>query len=71
MIYVVKYVFQIKKINKDKYHTNVNINLMKENVMEINGGILINVVVRVKNVKYMIKIMHGILLHVVLKMEKI
>ena len=40
----------------------------EENVIQINGGIMINVDVSVKNVE---KIMFGILLHVVVKMENI
>ena len=42
------------------YHTNVNVNLMKENVIQINGGIAINVDVSVKNVMYVKKIIFGI-----------
>ena len=53
------------------YHANVNVNLMKENVIQINGEITINVNVSVKNVMYVKKIMFGILLHVVVKMENI
>ena len=49
------------------YHANVN--LMAENVIQINGGIMINVNVSVKSVMYMKKIIFGILLHVVVKME--
>ena len=44
---------------------------MKENVTQINGGIMINVDVSVKNVMYVKKIILGILLHVVVKMENI
>ena len=32
------------------YHANVNVNLMKKNVIQINGGIMINVDVSVKTV---------------------
>ena len=46
------------------YHANVNVDLMEETVIQINGGITINVNVNVKNVKYVKKIMFGILLHV-------
>ena len=49
---------------------NLNIDLMKKNVTEINGGIMINVNVSVRNVMY-IKKMVGILLHVIAKMENI
>ena len=43
---------------------------MKENVIQIYDEITMNVDVSVKNVMYMKKIMFGILLHVVAKMEK-
>ena len=42
---------------------NVNINLIEKNVIQINGGIAINVDVSVKNVIYVKKILFGILLH--------
>ena len=44
---------------------------MEENIIQINGGIMINVDVSVKNIVYMKKIISGILLHVVAKMVKI
>ena len=44
---------------------------MEENVIQINGGIMINVDASVKNVKYVKKIMFRILLHVVVKMENV
>ena len=44
---------------------------MEENVSQINGGIMINVDVIVKNVNYVKKIMFGILLHLRVKMENI
>ena len=53
------------------YYANVNVDLMEGNVIQINGGITINVNVNVKNVIYVKKIMLGILLHVIVKMEKI
>ena len=49
---------------------NANVNLMEENVIQINGGITINVDVGVKNM-YVKKIMFGILLRAVEKMENI
>ena len=52
------------------YHTNVNVNLMEENVIQINGGIVIDVNVSVKNI-YMKKIIFGFLLLVVAKMVNI
>ena len=42
-----------------------------KNVIQINGGITLNVDLSVKNVIYVNKIMFGILLHVVVKMENI
>ena len=48
-------------------HANVNVNLMEENVTQINGGITISV----KNVMHVKKIIFGILLYVVVKMENI
>ena len=53
------------------YHASLNVDLMKKNVIQINGGITINVCVRVKNIMYMKKIIFGILLHAVAKMENI
>ena len=53
------------------YHANLNVNLMEENVIQINGGITINVDVSVKNVMYVKKVIFGILLQVVEKMENI
>ena len=44
---------------------------MEENVIQINGGIMINVNVSVKNIMYVKKIMFGILLHVIVKMENV
>ena len=53
------------------YHVNVNVNLMEQNVSQINGGITINVDVSVKKFMLVKKIMFGILLHVIVKMESI
>ena len=44
---------------------------MEENVTQINGGIMINVDVSVKNIMDMKKIMFGIILHVIVKIENI
>ena len=49
----------------------VNVNLMEENVVEINGGIINNVDASVKKKMYVKKIMFGILLHVTVKIENI
>ena len=50
---------------------NENVDLMGKNVIQIKGGITINVNVSVKNIIYVKKIMFGILLHVIVKMEDI
>ena len=42
-----------------------------KNVIQINGEIMINVDVTVKKFMYVKKIMFGILLHVIVKMENI
>ena len=43
---------------------------MEENVIQINGGMVINVDASVKKVMYLKKNMFGIHLHVIVKMEK-
>ena len=53
------------------YYANLNVHSMEEMVIQINGGIIINVDVSVKNVMYVKKIMFGIQLHVIVKMENI
>ena len=45
--------------------------LMEKNVTQINGGIMVNGNVSVKNVMYVEKIIFGMLLHVVVKIENI
>ena len=50
---------------------NVNVDLMKKDVIQINDGIVVNVDVSVKNVMYVKKILFGILLHVIVKMKNI
>ena len=60
-----------RKHQQSIHHVNVNLNLMEEIVVLIDGGIMINVDVSVKNVMYKKKIMFGILLHVIVKMEYI
>ena len=59
-------------INESKILTyaNVNADLMKQNVIQINDGITINVDVNVKNVMYVKKTMFEIL-HVIMKMVNI
>ena len=44
---------------------------MEENVTQINGGITINVDASVKDIIYLKKIIFGILLHVIVKMQNI
>ena len=44
---------------------------MEKNVIQINGGITLNVDVSVKKFMYVKKIMFGIPLHVIVKMENI
>ena len=44
---------------------------MEEIVIQINGGIIINVAVSVENVMYVKKIMFEILLYAIVKMENI
>ena len=56
------------KTLKSIYHVNINVDLMEENVIQINGGITINVDVSITNVMYEEKIMFGIPLHVIVKM---
>ena len=52
-----------KILTKD-IHANENVNLMKENVIQIKSGIMINVDVSEKNIIYVTKITFGILLHI-------
>ena len=66
MTYLIEY-----GLKKQKHHANVNVSLMKENVLEINGGITINVDVTVKNIIYVKKIIFEILPPVVVKLENI
>ena len=50
---------------------NVNVNLMEENAIQINGGISMNVIESVKNFICMKKILFEILINVFVKMENI
>ena len=50
---------------------NVNVNLIEQNVVQINGGITINVNASVKIIIYVKKDMLGILVHVIVNMENI
>ena len=58
------------KLKQTIYHANVNVNLMEQNVIQISGGITINIYVSVKNI-YVKKNMFGILVYVFVKMENI
>ena len=60
-----------RKHEQSIYYVNTNINLMVEVVTQINVGIMIKVDVSVKNFMYAKKIIFGILLHVIVKMENI
>ena len=44
---------------------------MEENIIQTNIGIKINIDVNIKNGRYVKKVIFGILLHVVVKMENI
>ena len=50
---------------------NVNVALVEQNVIQINGEITINVDVSIKNIMYVKKIMFRILLNVIVRMENI
>ena len=50
---------------------NVNVNLIEQNAVQINGGITINVDASVKIIIYVKKDMLGILVHVIVNMENI
>ena len=60
-----------QKYKQNKYRTNVNFNLMEENIIQIKSGIKINVDASVKNMIYMRKNIFGILLHIVSKMVNV
>ena len=49
----------------------MNVDLKEENVIQINGEIMINVDVSARDVMYVKKILFGIVLHVIVKMENI
>ena len=53
------------------FHANVNLDLKEKSVIQIIGGITINVDLNVKKLMYVKKIMFGILLHVIVKIENI
>ena len=56
-----------KILTKYIYITNVNVDLMEKNAIQINCGITITVEISVKNVMYVKMVIFGILLHVVVK----
>ena len=57
------------KTSKNIFHASLNVNLMEQNVSQLNGGITINVYLSAKKLMYLKKIMFGILLHAIVKME--
>ena len=56
-----------QKILQSIFHANVNVDLIRKNVIQINVGTMIHVDMNVNNIIYA-KIMFGILLHVIVKM---
>ena len=60
-----------QKHQQRTYHVNVNVALVEQNVIQINGEMTINVDVSIKNIMYVKKIMFGILLNVIVRMENI
>ena len=50
---------------------NVNVALVEQNVIQINGEITINVDVSIKYIMYVKKIMFGILPNLIVRMENI
>ena len=53
------------------YYVNLNVNLMKENLIQIKSKITINIDANVKNIIYVKKIIFGILRYVVAKLVNI
>ena len=84
MICLIKYViqknpkkprrFKSKCVQHDyrykRIEVNININLMEQSVLQINGGML-NVDMTVKSIIYVKNKMFGILLHVIVKIKNI
>ena len=60
-----------RKHKQSIYHANANVTLMEENVIKINGGIMINVDVNIKNIIYVKRIIFAILLHIAVKVQNI
>ena len=58
-----------RKHEQTIYQLNVNVNLMGKNAVQIKGGITVNVNLSVEDKMYEKKIMFGITLHVIVKME--
>ena len=48
---------------------NINLKLIEQNLIQINGGMTINVDVSIKHIIYVKKNMFGILVHVFVKIE--
>ena len=53
------------------YNANRKVDLMGKNEIHINGGIIMNIDVSLKNVMYVKKIIFGILQHIVAKIKNI
>ena len=53
------------------YHANVNVEIMEENLVQINGGITIDTDVSIRNIMYVKKFILEILVHVYVKRENI
>ena len=58
-----------RKHQQSIYRAITKVNLIEENVIQINGGIIINVDVSAKNVMNVKKIIFEIFLHVIAKIE--
>ena len=50
---------------------NIEVDFMEKIAIQVNGGIMINVDVSVKNLMYLKNITFGIFLHLIAKMENI
>ena len=60
-----------RKHQQSIYHANVNISLIVEDITQIKSGIVVNIDVSLRNIKYVKKIILAILLYVVVKMVNI
>ena len=60
-----------QKFQQKIYNVNINVDLMRKKLIQINSGITVNVDVSVKNVIYVKKITSGMLPYEVMKMKNI